>query len=612
MSDVYGKINNVLSADHHYMTLAACRCLPEKQQELIKREAGLLIRYFCELPDCGWSIFGTLGEWEINNHFSYDIRRDLNASSYLGWNPVSGTGERFRHDFAGSRIAIPFLLEKAVTALQEGRLRDGLALAGEACHYIQDAVTFPEQQVLHRRSMSEVLEIDPGDYKPSVLFGNAQEIPDAINNIYASRIKPLLSDYAGRVRQAIFDGDTVLRGELHNKCDILGAHITADLLHSALNLYKVDYSHSTLNLLEQFDNIDEEKLPRGYFIDRDDDNVFQGYAAVEGIYPRGFNLRLTPGLQLRISATGSSEVRWKQSIVNSILVEAPGKYYLNASVYNIDSCGDNGLRVLLYDDCWSVKDKITIPLKKANGWEHVKHCTELNEGVNALGIELFSRNNSGTVLWDHWRISGSIAKEEKSLGGNDKIRLSLKPCQGHYQKDASSFANQNEPITSVKDNIAADISDGDDFVFDGKSFIEIPWHPVYMPLQIKKTFELSLMLYPEDLDGEIMMSAVSNHEPMSGWRLFMKNRALCAAVYNGSSEYIFEIKDAPLKLEKWHAVNLKLSPENEITIELDGNTFSAKADFYRVYSNAGHFIGSCAGVNNFLTGKIKNLRILSL
>ena len=426
-----------------------------------------------------------------------------------------------------------------------------------------------------------------------------------------AKLKPLLRDYAGKVRQAIFDGDSALRGELHNKCDVLGAHITTDLLHSALSLYKVDDSGSTLNLLEQFDNIDEEKLPRGYFIDRDDNKVFQGYAAVEGIHPRGLNIRLTPGLQLRLSATGSSEVRWKQSIVNSILV-APGKYSLNASVYSIDSCGDNGLRVLLYDACWSVKNEITIPFENANGWEHVKHYIEINEGVNALGLELFSRNNSGTVLWDHWRISDSIAKEEKLPGHDDKIRLSLKPCQGHYQKDTSSFAEQNEPITSVKNNIAAGIADGDEFVFNGKSLIEIPWHPVYAPLQIEETFELSLMLYPESLNGEVMMSAVPNHEPMSGWRLFIKNGNLSAAVYNDSSEYVFEIKDSPLQLKKWHSVNLKLSPENEIIVVLDGNVFSSKAPFFRIYSNSGHLIGSCAGVNNFLNGRIKNLQISSL
>ena len=83
------------------------------------------------------------------------------------------------------------------------------------------------------------------------------------------------------------------------------------------------------------------------------------------------------------------------------------------------------------------------------------------------------------------------------------------------------------------------------------------------------------------------------------------------AVYNGSSEYVFEIKDTPLLLEKWHSINFKLSTENEITVDLDGNIFLAKADFPRAYSNIGHFIGSCAGVNNFLTGRMKYLRITS-
>ncbi len=611
MNKIYPKILNVLSGDHHYMMLAACRCLPEEQQKMIEREAGLLIRYFCEMPDCGWSIFGTLGEWEINNHFSYDIRRDLNASSYLEWNPVSGTGERFGHDFAGSRLAIPFLLEKTFKTLQGGKLRDVLALTGAACHYIQDAVTFPEQQTLHRRNLAEVLEIDPGDYQANILFDNAKDIPDAISNIYANRIKPLLADYAGKVRKAIFDGDTALRKELHNKCDILGAHITADILHSVLSLYHADITDSSLNILEQFDNIDEEKLPAGYFIDRDDNKVFQGYAAVEGNHPRGLNLRLTPGLQLRLSATGNSEIRWKQSIVNSILVNTPGKYYFEASAYAVDCTGNNGIRVLLYDDCWSLKDKIAIPLKKSNGWEHIEHCLDLDKNINAIGIEFFSQDNTGTILLDHWKFAESLSEEEKSSTIDKKIKLLLRPSLSHYQKDDSSFADQNEPIASVRDNIATSISSGKEFVFDHKSFIEIPWHPLYTPLEIKETFELSLMLYLESANGEIMMSAVLNSEPLSGWRLFLKNNNLCVAVYNGSSKYLFEMKNSPLILKKWHSINLKISPENKISVDLDGNIFSAKAIFPRTYSNSGHFIGSCGGVNNFLTGKIKDLRIVS-
>jgi hypothetical protein len=610
LSNLYSTIEELLHEDHHYMTLGACRCLPELQRELIKREAGLLIRYFCELPDCGWPIFGTLGEWEINNHFSYDKRRDLNVSFYLGWNPVNNTGERFGHDFDGSRIAIPLLLEKAVAALQSGTLRDGLAFTGAACHYFQDAVTFPEQQTLHRRSMSSVLKIAIDDYKPNVLFGNALEIPQAIKNIYADRIQPLLTDYALKIRAAIFAGDFALRCDLHHKCDVLGAKITADILYSVLALYQPGPIDSSLNIEEQFNNIDEEGLPAGYFVDRDDNDLFQGYATVEGNYPRGLNLRLTPGLQLRLSATGNSEVRWKQSIVHSLLVDTPGEYYLKASAYAIDCTGCNGIRILLYDDCYSVKDKITIPFENGSGWQHVEYSLELNEKVNAIGFEFFSSNNKGTILLDNWLLSNDLPGEIKSSGSADKkLKLLLKPTDGYYLKDDSSFADQNEPMTSVRDNIAANISNGDELNFDGKSFIEIPWHPLYAPLQIKDIFELSLMLCPESLDGEIIMSAVFNYTPMNGWRLFLKKGNLCVAVYNENNDYIFEIKATPLALGKWHSINLKIMPDNKIIVNLDGNVAVGQAGFPRLYSNSGHFIGSCAGVNNFLTGKIKNLNI---
>jgi hypothetical protein len=610
MCKIFNKINKLISSDHSYMTLAACHCLPLAQQDIIKREVGLLIRYFCELPDSGWSIFGTLGEWEINNHFSYDIRRDLNASSYLDWNPVTGSGKRFGHDSAGSRQAIPFLLNKAVQALQAGKLRDGLALTGATCHYFQDAVTFPEQQTLHRRSMEKVLEIATGNYTPVILFENANEINEAIDNIYVTRIKPLLAEFAGKIRQAIFDGDSAQRNTLHNRCDLLGAHITSDILHTVLKFYSKPENVNEQDILEEFNNIDEEGIPKGYFIDRDNNKVFQGYAALEGNHPRGFDYRLTPGLQLRLSATGTSEVRWKQSIVNSILTQTE-EYYLKADAYTIDCTGNNGLRILLYDDCWSVIKQITVPFENGNGWKHIEHRIKLNEGINAIGMEFFSKMNSGTILLDNWQIFNAAPEKKKSLLNDKKIKLSLKPCAGYYHTDTSSFGNQNEPITSIRNNVAACISNNDEFVFDGKSFIEIPWHPVYAPLQINEFFELKLMLYPENTNGEIMMSAVPNRAPMSGWRLFIKNSSLCVAVYNKNSEYILEIKDAVLELGKWHSIIFRLNPKNEVNVSLNEKTFTGKADFPRLYSNAGHFIGSCAGVTNFLTGRIKNLQIHS-
>jgi hypothetical protein len=612
MSNVYEQIGGYISSDHHYMTLAACRTLPAEQREMIKRETGLLIRYFCELPDCGWSIFGTLGEWEIDNHFSYDIRRDLNASFYLDWNPVAGTGKRFGHDACGGLEAVPFLLEKAVAAMQSGCLRDGLALTGAACHYLQDAVTFPEQQVLHRRSMNQVLAIDPGDYRPQILFTDAGNIAEAAEQIYTARVKPLLSEYAGGIRKAIFTGDSALRRRLHNQCDLFGAHITADILHTVLQFYK-KAEETRLPVREEFVNIDEEGLPAAYFIDRDDSEVFQGYVAAEGNHPRGFDLRLTPGLQLRLSAVGAAEVRWKQSIVNSILV-APGKYRLQASVYALDSVGDNGLRLVLYDACWEPVKKLCIPLENGTGWRHVVRDLDLAAEVNAVGLEFFARNNTGTLLLDHWEFSdaSSAPVTADSAPAEDNVRLELQATSGYYQHDISPFGSQNEPITSIRTNMAACISAGDEFVFDGESFIEIPWHLHYFPLQIKGILELELMFLPESPGGELMMSATTEYRPLSGWRLFLKNRRPCVAVYNGDDEYILEIKDYVPESGKWHSVSLKLSPDNEISVTLDDMVFTGKAAFPRTYSNTGHFIGSCAGVSNFLFGRIKNLQIISL
>ncbi len=610
MHTLYFDISETLSGDHHYMTLAACRALPDAMQELMLEEAGLLIRYFCELPDLGWPIFGTLGDWEINNHFSYDIRRNLNAPFYLEWNPVMRTGERFGHDSAGSRPAVKILLAKAIDAISDSRLRDALAYCGAACHHLQDAVTFPEQQTLHRRSMSDVLTFEISGYCPEVIFSAVEDVPGLVDDLLDRRIAPELKLLSRELRRAMISGDARLRHQIQMRSDMLGAQITADILLSLLSLY-TPAAPVPVNYLETFNDLDEEFLPAGYFVDREDNQFFQGYAGVEGAYPRGFELRLTSGHQLRLSATADSEVKWKMGIVHAVPLDRLKQYRFKAAAYLLNATGDNGIRLLIYDYCWNIENSIEIPFELVNDWQKIDLGFTTNANNVAMTIEFYSRNNTGTVLLDNWQIydSGTIPLEAEQLV-KSKLKLALAPGENCYLRDKSNFAVQNEPITCVRDNSPANITEGEDFVFDGSSFIEIPYHPLYTPLQVQGVLNISLDLYPEYLaEGEIIIAANLYQKPVYGWRIFLQNGKICVAVYADGREYIHVCRGAEIKSEKWYNINFQLSPANEITVNVDGKISTGKADFSRCYSQSAIFIGADSGACNFFTGRVKNLRI---
>ena len=595
------------------MTLAACRRLPEKMQNQIKPEAGLLIRYFCELPDSGWPIFGTLGAWEINNHFAYDIRRDHNVSYYLDWNPVAHTGERFGHDTAGSRAGAPILLRKAVEAMVEGRLRDALAYGGAACHHIQDAVTYPEQQTLHRRAMSDVLTFDIDGYQPEMLFSSPEEIPNVVSTLLDERIAKALKAFSKEIRDSMISGNAHLRHETQQQSDMLGAEITADILFSLLSFY-VPKPENPVNYLELFDHPDEEHLPKGYFVDREDSPVFQGFAGIEGEFPRAFGLRLTPGLQLRLSATGNTEVKWKQGIAFALPLKSMTRYCFKAMAYLLNMTGDNGLRLLFHNACMEVEQIIELPFEETESWQEINHEITTNADTTSMTIEFYSRNNTGTILLDHWQLfNTAIQPLEPTFPIQDKLKIALTPGSGCHLQDTSNFAIQNEPVTCVRGNLPANISEGDDFIFDGNSFIEIPYHPLYTPLQIKGTLCLSFDFYPTDLQqGEIFMAANIHKTPVCGWRLFLQNEKICLAVYNEDKEYVFVCRDLELGIEKWHEVSVELSPENNIVITVDGSCATATADFSRCYSQSDIFIGADTGACDFLKGRLKNLQIVEL
>ena len=603
------KISQYINGDHCFMTLAAYETLPDKMYELIHDEIGLLIRWFCELPDFYWELFGTLGEWEIDNHFCFDWRRNLKASYFLGANPVTGLGKRYGHNKPGTFHEGPTLLQNAVQALLNGDLRKGLAYTGAAIHFVQDVMTFPEQQSVHRREMSKFEDILISDYRPKKLFSSLDNIEKAILNIFNGKPDQLMFKSATEIRKCMRSGNTVKRREIQLQCDKFSAQMTADILYSALLFYSPSES-PFLNIQMNFSNIDEERLPDGYFIDRNNSTVFQGYISIEGHLRRGYDKRKTKGLQLRFSATGNTEVRWKQSIIDAQRIQQDVEYEFNYEVYCINVTGNNGCRLIFYNNLWEPCKTMELTVNQSNGWYKGERLFSSPPSAIAVSVDFYSKNNTGTFLIDNWVLQDSRCAAPSFIQKNEsKERLILIPGNDFTLCDKSAFSNQNEPIISVIGGAAGKISKDDEFIFDGKShFIEIPYHPVYRPLQPEDGLLICFEFCPADTNqGELIMSANTESDPLQGWRLAQENGCLVLYMYGAGQVFRKATCTGSISMNTWHAVLLQMTPKGRILIKINDEIIEGAAPFDREYSSKGHYIGADHGICNFYQGRMKNL-----
>ncbi|MCF6175073.1 MAG: hypothetical protein L3J71_04860 [Victivallaceae bacterium] len=174
----------------------------------------------------------------------------------------------------------------------------------------------------------------------------------------------------------------------------------------------------------------------------------------------------------------------------------------------------------------------------------------------------------------------------------------------------ASYFLMNNPIVSVRGGLPHNISNGDEFVFNGENdFIEIAYMPRWTPIWCEDNLVLSINIFPEEiLKGEIAMSAKQVAKPFSCWKVYFKDGSMGITMFTDDEKFDYLFKNLPVCKDKWSEFKITIG-EKFAKCAVDGKSESCKFPFKRTYADCGHFFGSDFGVENFFKGRMKNIRI---
>jgi hypothetical protein len=250
---------------HSHITATAARTLSAEDRQRLGPEAEALARYYCEFPDENWAAFGEWGGGEADPRKPRfpDTRREWDISFYTGWNPVTREGRSYPHRPPESYEAVPLYFSHSVEALQAGSLVDAARYLGVALHYIQDSGAFGHLQPIHRSfHWKNHADVHPDGYQPQSLGKTPK---DAVEGLRA-RLQGLVAfteDRTGRLLETVgmpmAEVKPLCAKELMppravaavaqvrqtqpelwdaavRECAMECAHVSADVLHTALSL----------------------------------------------------------------------------------------------------------------------------------------------------------------------------------------------------------------------------------------------------------------------------------------------------------------------------------------------------------------------------------------
>ncbi|MBN1670849.1 MAG: LamG domain-containing protein [Kiritimatiellae bacterium] len=402
--------------DHPQMTKAAMDVLPAADRRYIGGEVCPIVLHYCWFPDWHYINWGSPNrQLDPTARFLPDHRRAWGVSDVVGWNPISGAGDKARLYYRKQAFVV-WSFENAVMAMKAGNPPKGFRFLGSAAHVIEDAASsgtsffFHQSPVLGGQGQKPAPSI--AGYSPRRLGGSLRAAAKALAQRYAA-VEQASLDSVTEMRRLF--KSTASRAELARRFAGLeqrqqahASRAVADMFHTAIALAgpKPKYRAPALNenrvANPSFETDDTEGMPQGWFVVRHDLSDPLGIATRTGGYEssseqlshsgrRAALLRHTPraGLEWRLAWPHKIDVRPGQSWrcrYWTALNKATGRSY--AAVY-------------LFGPDYEYVRRIEGPAEAGTReWHRQEFTFEIPQGVGIILPACCSADNIGIVAFD--------------------------------------------------------------------------------------------------------------------------------------------------------------------------------------------------------------------
>ncbi|PIX41212.1 MAG: hypothetical protein COZ56_12640 [Armatimonadetes bacterium CG_4_8_14_3_um_filter_58_9] len=422
--------------EHVAITGAALRALPPVVLSWLGAEAVRWSQVYCQYPDFNWARYGEVvcgaeafGPEAVRFP---DLRRDWDASAYCEFNEATGHGVWYAHGprlgVEGSPISDERLLitvtagrfaeaaaahffGRAVEALREGRLRDGVRFAGVMSHFLEDCSPPPHAMVMeylnpYHGRMEQIPNksgIDIEGYAPRILGSNIGEARAAVY-----RTARDLSVSSNQQAQDIFrhlaerDDDAAAQ-ELILQCAKETAQRVNDVAGTVYSLLgdslpQLPDPPTGVNLLPNpsFDeDIHGQNHPDKWVREWSDLSISRASHSVERHTPR------CVGRAAKLFETPDAGCCWRTPWAHAIPTREDQHFELTGWVSPETASGRNYLAILFGDAHARILKKVeTESVTGSHTWNELKVAAAAPPGTVDVLAGCFSESNRVAVLFD--------------------------------------------------------------------------------------------------------------------------------------------------------------------------------------------------------------------
>lgn len=631
--------------DHNWMMFATVRALSESERAYLEPELELLVTVYTTFPDQNWSNQGEWGGWSglPDAGRTPNDRREWGISHACGFSPVSRQGKPLSlHGPPGSYEAVEVLFPRIVALLQEGRHGDAIRVLGAMSHAVQDSATFPHMQALHRASHFRFQDVAIPDYQPVERGDSPEEAARAL----AARTEQMVGfteKLASEIRAAMAHGDEEKNSALRVQCAGEAAKVLADAIHTAILLAgpKPDVRRAPPNAdlivngsVEQDDF--GEPWPAGWVAQWNDPMDRLGRLEWAGLIARNQTLRRSGRHSLKLMWANEKGLQWRQTWPAAVRVEPGERYRATAWVKTAQATGETDLALEFATR--SAQPVATLACEPVAGdleWTRLSVEGVAPPEAERVRIVLRSRSSDGAAWFDDvalMRLEPDAAPSESprpQAAKSDDLMLwlSFDEGSGTYVQDRSAFSGVNGPnlLASAgvpSDLFAAEGLRGAAVRLDGKDdFVECPASYVQDVQCPKEAMTLMLWLWAEEHRDAVLVAKEQclPDQPARGYSLRLGLEGRVRFTVHTDQGPVAAESAAPLPVERWAHVAAVRSPENHLTVFVDGRPGATQKAPGRALApqpagsglSASLYLGAEAGVGHFFAGRLDEVLLLN-